>query len=201
MNLVTRCCIFATKKTPMEKIIKYSFLFVFISIFLNGCGILKGKDKEEGTIIKKRKNQTVNIKERMMERDDPGIFGLGTKPSGGTTYEFATSNVLWRASLQSLQDIPIASANYSGGILISDWVDSNETGTSYKIQVNFKSNELAVTSLDVKTFLKKCTANYSSCKLSNGSAKTNSEIKNKILNIARSLKIEDDKKKKSKNKK
>ena len=201
MNLVTRCCIFATKNTSMKKLIKYSFLLVFISIFLNGCTILKGKDKEEGTIIKKRKNQTVNIKDRMMERDDPGIFGLGTKPSGGTTYEFATSNVLWRASLQSLQDVPIASANYSGGILISDWVDSNETGTSYKIQVNFKSNELAVTSLDVKTFLKKCTANYSSCKLSNGSAKTNSEIKNKILNIARSLKIEDDKKKKSKNKK
>ena len=201
MNLVTRCCIFATKNTSMKKLIKYSFLLVFISIFLNGCTILKGKDKEEGTIIKKRKNQTVNIKERMIERDDPGIFGLGTKALGGTTYEFATSNVLWRASLQSLQDVPIASANYSGGILISDWVDSNETGTSYKIQVNFKSNELAVTSLDVKTFLKKCTANYSSCKLSNGSAKTNSEIKNKILNIARSLKIEDDKKKKSKNKK
>ena len=136
------------------------------------------------------------MKERILAREDGGIFNSAKSGIGGTTYEFATSNVLWRASLKSLQDIPIASANYSGGILISDWVDTNGTGTSYKIQVNFKSNELATTSLEIKTFLKKCSTNYTSCKLSNGSAETNTEIKNKILNIARVLKIEDDKKKK-----
>ena len=173
------------------------FLILVLALFSNAC--TKNKDSADGTIIKKKKRDP-NLKKRADEYKGAIIGGKDGVLFGGgqSTAQFAADNMLWRASLQSLQDVPIASANYSGGILISDWVDSNGTGTSYKIQVNFKSNELAVTSLDVKTFLKKCTANYSSCKLSNGSAKTNSEIKNKILNIARSLKIEDEKKKKNK---
>ena len=195
MNLIERCCIFTTKNIQGKKLIKYSFLFVFIAIFTIGCSYLKGEKKEENSVIKK-KRQPVNMKERILAREDGGIFNSAKKSIGGTTYEFATSNVLWRASLQSLEDVPIVSANYSGGILISDWINSSEAGSFYKIQVNFKSNELAVTSLDIKTFLKKCSSNNTKCKLSKGSSKTNSEIKSKILNIARSLKIEDDKKKK-----
>ena len=92
--------------------------------------------------------------------------------------------------------MPIASANYSGGVLISDWIDSEEVGSTYKIQINFKSNELAVSSLDVQTFLKKCSSNYTNCKLSNGSDETSAAIKNKILNTARSLTIAEEKNKK-----
>jgi len=195
MNLIKTCCIFATKNMQAKELVKYSFLFIFMAIFTTGCSYLKG-NKDEGGLSKGKKTPTVNMKDRVLERETPGIFSSAKSRLGGTTYEFATSNVLWRASLQSLQDVPIASANYSGGILISDWIDSSETGTSYKIQVNFKSNELAATSLDIKTFLKKCSANYTSCKLSNGSPKTNTEIKSKILNIARSLKIADDRKNK-----
>ena len=195
MNLIKLCCIFATKNMIIKNLTKYAFLGTFILIFTIGCSVLKGDQKE---VKKRKKTAEANMKERMLARGDGGILNSAKSSLGGTTYEFATSNVLWRASLQSLQDLPIASANYSGGILISDWVDADGTRTSYKIQVNFKSNELATTSLEIKTFLKKCSANYTSCKLSNGSAKTNAEIKNKILNIARSLKIEDDKKKKNK---
>ena len=197
MNLIKLCCIFATKNMIIKNLTKYAFLGTFILIFTIGCSVLKG-DKKEGEVKKRKKTLESNMKERILARDDGGIFNSAKSGIGGTTYEFATSNVLWRASLQSLQDLPIASANYSGGLLISDWIDSNAEGTSYKIQVNFKSNELATTSLEIKTFLKKCSANYTSCRLSNGSAETNAEIKNKILNIARVLKIEDDKKKKNK---
>ena len=197
MNLIKLCCIFATKNMIVKNLTKYAFLGTFILIFTIGCSVLKG-DQKEGEVKKRKKTPEASMKERILARDNSGIFNSAKSGIGGTTYEFATSNVLWRASLQSLQDIPIASANYSGGVLISDWIDSNASGTSYKIQVNFKSNELATTSLEIKTFLKKCSANYTSCKLSNGSAETNAEIKNKILNIARVLKIEDDKKKKNK---
>ena len=195
MNLIKLCCIFATKNMIVKNLTKYAFLGTFILIFTIGCSVLKG-DQKEGEVKKRKKTPEASMKERILARDNSGIFNSAKSGIGGTTYEFATSNVLWRASLQSLQDVPIASANYSGGILISDWIDSSETGTSYKIQVNFKSNELAATSLDIKTFLKKCSANYTSCKLSNGSPKTNTEIKSKILNIARSLKIADDRKNK-----
>ena len=33
---------------------------------------------------------------------------------------------LWRASLDVIDFMPIASANYSGGIIITDWYSDNE---------------------------------------------------------------------------
>ena len=38
---------------------------------------------------------------------------------GGTNFEFASSNGLWRASLDVLDFMPLTSANYSGGIIIT----------------------------------------------------------------------------------
>ena len=38
-----------------------------------------------------------------------------------TTYEFSTSNPLWRASLDILDFIPMSTVDYSGGTIVSDW--------------------------------------------------------------------------------
>ena len=43
------------------------------------------------------------------------------KNKGSGNFEFASSNELWRASLDTIDFMPLASANYSGGILITDW--------------------------------------------------------------------------------
>lgn len=193
MYLIQLCCIFTTTNIMKRNFIKYSFLSVFITVFTFGCSSLKEKGEEE---LIKKKTPNPNMKERIISREGPGIFSSGKSIIGGTSYEFATSNVLWRASLQSLKDMPIASANYSGGVLITDWIDSKEVGATYKIQISFKSNELAVSSLDVQTFLKKCSSNYTNCKLSTGSEETSAAIKNKILNTARSLTIAEEKNKK-----
>ena len=51
-----------------------------------------------------------------------GIFGdINNAKKGSTTFDFATSNVLWRATLKSLDFLPLANADYSVGILIYDW--------------------------------------------------------------------------------
>jgi hypothetical protein len=193
MYLTQLCCIFTTTNTMKIIFKKYSFLLVFITLFTTGCSSLKEKGEED---IIKKETPNPNMRERILSRESVGIFDSARSRMGGTSYEFATSNVLWRASLQSLKGMPIASANYSGGVLISDWIDSEEVGSTYKIQINFKSNELAVSSLDVQTFLKKCSSNYTNCKLSTGSEETSAAIKNKILNTARSLTIAEEKNKK-----
>ena len=193
MHLIQLWCIFTTIDNMKKKFIKYSILSIFITVFTFGCSSLKEKGEEE---LLKKKTPEANMKERILNRESAGIIFSGKGIIGGTSYEFATSNVLWRASLQSLKDMPIASANYSGGVLITDWIDSKEIGTTYKIQINFKSNELAATSLDVQTFLKKCSSNYTNCKLSSASEETIASIKNKILNTARSLVIAEEKNKK-----
>ena len=42
-----------------------------------------------------------------------------------TTYEFSTSNPLWRASLEILDFMPLSTVDYSGGMIVTDWYSEN----------------------------------------------------------------------------
>ena len=39
-------------------------------------------------------------------------------------FDFASSNELWRASLDTLEFMPLSLANYRGGIIVTDWYAS-----------------------------------------------------------------------------
>ena len=45
------------------------------------------------------------------------------------------------------------SANYSGGIIITDWYTDNSNKESIKITIKFLSNEIESTSLDVQILM------------------------------------------------
>ena len=164
-------------------------IIVIFCIFLQNCA-----SKNKGDEIAKKPLEPVNMRDKILERKSNGIFSSKMGSSGGGNYEFATSNILWRAALESFEEMPILSANYSGGLLITDWIGSGNNRESYKIQVTFKSSELSTSSIEIKTFLKKCSENLNSCKVSKGSEKTNREIKNNILQKARALEIKKSKK-------
>ena len=71
-------------------------------------------------------------------------------------FDFASSNELWRASLDTIDFMPIATANYSGGILITDWYSDNQNlNESIKISIRFLTNEVRSDALDIKIFYKK----------------------------------------------
>ena len=85
-------------------------------------------------------------------------FRLSTAMSGnqGTNFEFASSNELWRASLDVLDFMPLTSANYSGGVIITDWYsEQNNDNESIKITIRFLSNEVRSDAIDVNIFYKK----------------------------------------------
>ena len=85
----------------------------------------------------------------------------------GTTYEFASSNPLWKATLDTLDFMPLVSANYSGGIVITDWYsENNSPNESVKISVRFLTNEIRSDALDINVFLKKCSQNSTNCSIS-----------------------------------
>ena len=85
----------------------------------------------------------------------------------GTTYEFASSNPLWKATLDTLDFMPLVSANYSGGIVITDWYsENNSPNESVKISIRFLTNEIRSDALDINVFLKKCSQNLSNCSIS-----------------------------------
>jgi len=85
----------------------------------------------------------------------------------GTNYEFASANPLWRATLDTLDFMPLASANYSGGIVITDWYsENNSPNESVKISVRFLTNEIRSDALDINVYLKKCSENLNNCSIS-----------------------------------
>ena len=101
-----------------------------------------------------------------------------------TNFEFASSNELWRASLDTIDFIPIATANYSGGILITDWYSENdEINESIKISIRFLTNEVRSDALDIKVFYKKCET-VINCVISQKEGNLRTELTKEILKKA-----------------
>ena len=164
---------------PSFKILKL-ILFIFISsLFLNACnGKLPGADaRKYPPDPKKRVAQ--NVAEgrgfRLMDT-------MGSKNGG--VFEFASSNELWRASLDIIDFMPLASVNYSGGIIITDWYSTDQTSNeSIKISIRFLTNEIRSDALDIKVFNKKCLTQLN-CTISEKTGNLIPELKGKILKTA-----------------
>ena len=168
------------------KIIKIlSFLTLFL-IFLNGCnGKMPGGDARKSPADPKKRIEQ-NLKEgrgfKLMDLADP-------KKSG--TFDFASSNELWRASLDTIDFMPLVSVNYSGGIIITDWYsDQENSNESIKITIRFLTNEIRSDSLDIKIFKKICMDNFK-CKIVDGESNLAEEITRQILKTATIYKAED----------
>ena len=81
------------------------------------------------------------------------------KAVGGrkTTYEFSTSNPLWRATFDVIDFMPLVTVDYSGGMIVTDWyTDSNTTNDSLKFTIRFLSNEIRADSLKIIIHRKTC---------------------------------------------
>ncbi len=102
----------------------------------------------------------------------------------GGDFLFASANELWRASLDTLDFMPLSAVNYSGGIIITDWYsDANSLNESVKISIRFLTNEVRADALDIKVFYKKCNQ-VASCKISQKTGSLSAELKKQILSKA-----------------
>lgn len=163
-----------------KKINKFSIGFLLLLFSLNSCGLYKKTDVKTNPINDADK-RAKNLAEGR------GITLLNTKKNSGV-FDFASSNEMWRASIEILDFTPLVSADYGGGILISDWYSNQESSLeSYKITVVFLSNEIRADGLNVKVHKKICNANYS-CKIIEQKTKLNTEIKSAILRRATEIK-------------
>ena len=121
-------------------------------------------------------------------------IGIGNK-SGGGTFEFASSNVLWRATLKTLEFLPLSNADYSGGIIVYDWYSEKSEKEQIKISVRFLNNELRSDSIKITAHKRICETTE---RCSNSTLDRNfaNSIKDSILDTDSTLKIEEEKKKK-----
>ena len=126
-------------------------------------------------------------------------FRLFDGKGKGTSYEFASSNPLWQATLDTLDFMPLVSANYSGGIIITDWYSNNvNSNESIKITIRFLTNEIRSDAVDIKIYNKKCSNNLLNCEIIRTDGVLVTELKRKILKNAAMLKEEKEKEKKGK---
>ena len=115
---------------------------------------------------------------------------LKNRKKRGGDFEFASSNELWRASLDTIDFMPLSSVNYSGGIIITDWYsDDTNIDESVKISIRFLTNEVRADALNIKVFYKKCNQ-VMNCKISQKKGTLVTELKRKILNKAATYKKE-----------
>ena len=139
-----------------------------------------------------------NMKERQRQNIEEGRgFSFGkTFGNNSGEFDFASSNELWRASLDTLEFMPLSLANYSGGIIVTDWYASESSvNESVKISVRFLSNEIRSDALSIKVFYKKCSM-QDTCQITDKTSVLSNDIEKKILTKAALYKEEDKSKKK-----
>ncbi len=155
-------------------------LFLFSALLLNSCGPFKYKPVDAREFPPEpSKRVKKNIEEGRGFRVMDGIGG------GKTTYEFASSNPLWRASLDLLDFMPLATANYSGGIIVTDWYsENNNENESVKISIRFLTNEIRSDSLEISIFVKKCSTPNANCVITNDEGELLASLKTNILKKA-----------------
>ena len=163
------------------------FLFLFL-LSLSSCG----GEKFNFPSVKK---QPVNAQDRVEKNIQTGrglkLFGNN---SGNTNFTFASSNPLWRATLEKLDFIPLANVDYAGGVIITDWYGDTENNEELKVAVRFLTNEISSDALDVTVYKKKC-IKINSCQTSKIEGNINNEIKASILRRAAALSKEAESKK------
>jgi hypothetical protein len=174
---------------------KVFILIVFLAFIFFGCA--KRIDPVTGEVEKIEVDP--HKKAREFADKGGGIFGdisrVG-KGSGGGSFEFASSNVLWRATLKSLDFLPLLNTDYSGGIIIYDWYSqTNNPKEQIKISVQFLNSELRSDSIKITAHKKICET-IERCSNSTLDQNFANSIKESIITSARTLKIEEAKKEK-----
>ena len=171
-----------------DKRLIHLFIFLPLLFFLSNCAKtdpITGEKVLVETDTRKKSREFVD--------KQGGLFGDIGKSSSGTNFEFSTSNVLWRATLKSLDFLPLVNADYSGGIIVYDWYSNKDDKQSIKISVRFLSNELKSSSVLVSGHKKICD-DIGKCFIEKLDNKFTDEIKESVVSTARQLKIEDSKK-------
>ena len=158
--------------------LKVLFILILSGLLLSGCNGKLGGDAR-----KFPDDPKLRIKKNMEEGRGFRVNDAFKSPRGGV-FEFASSNELWRASLDIIDFMPLTSVNYSGGIIITDWYSTDQSSNeSIKISIRFLSNEIRADALDIKVFNKKCLT-QTNCVISEKSGNITIELKQKILKTA-----------------
>ena len=162
--------------------VKTIILLTLSLLILTSCGkgFFKGGDARKIS-PDPRERVKKNLEEGKGFRLNDAIKGARGR---GGDFEFASSNELWRASLDTIEFMPLTSANYSGGIIITDWYSNNNNpNETIKITIRFLSNEVRSDAIDINIFYKKCSTD-NKCVVQKNNESIEAELRKEILKKA-----------------
>mgnify|MGYP001277411944 CR=1 FL=1 len=161
------------------KLLNTTLLILIFSISLTSCKLAKlGGDAKENPPDPRER-----VKKNLEQGKGFRLMDFAENKGGGT-FEFASSNELWRASLDTIDFMPLSSVNYSGGIIITDWYSNDQKkNESIKISIRFLTNEIRSDALDVKVFTKICDLE-NNCTITEKSEKLVATLTKEILKKA-----------------
>ena len=170
------------------------YLLIIFLLFAYSCAVpqaLKPKKVDPSTPVNADERARKNIEEGR------GISIKGVMDRNkGTTFQFSSSNPLWRASLETIDFMPLATVDYSGGIIITDWyTDTSNPKEAIKITLRFLSNEIQSNSIKVIVHNKKCNPDQN-CTVSEIDSNIKFELQKSILSKASLLEKQSKKSKK-----
>ena len=169
------------------KILYYPVITLFLLSLAStivSCGPLKPKYTDLRKIPGNPKDKREkNIKEGRGFR----AMGMLEKRKGSGSFEFASSNEMWRATLDLLDFTPLSNVDYSGGVIITDWFSESSDQDPIKITVRFLSNEIRADGLKIIIHKKIC-KKIDDCKIVKIDSTLGQEIKLAILKKAALIK-------------
>jgi hypothetical protein len=152
------------------KNIKFISILILSLLITQACN--KNLDPNRPTMAedKRRKN---------IEEGRGASIGSILGSRGSTNYEFSTSNPMWRATLDTLDFLPLTTVDYSGGVVITDWYSESSSNEALKITVRFLSNDIRADGIKIIVHKKNCNQNLD-CKVN---ILSNSKIKDELLSV------------------
>ena len=119
-----------------------------------------------------------------------GLFGSKADRKEDNGSGVAVNAYLWRASLDTINFIPLVSADPFGGVIITDWYTPAETPNErMKVQVTILDRELRADGVRVAVFKQQTSPKGGAWVDAQVDPRTNIDIENAILTRARQLRI------------
>ncbi len=120
---------------------KQSFVALFLAGLLGGCSVVEGIWGQNPSLPDRKKTTQVSDSTAVLEGGNTGATGAGINA------------YLWRASLDTISFMPLASADPFGGIIITDWYAPPESPSErFKLTVYILGRDLRADGLRVAAF-------------------------------------------------
>ena len=175
--------------SKLNKFLKNTAFCIFLTVLISGCGNV-------GSIFDPKPPIEPEARKRARQNAEEGKgIGVFGKKNQNTNYQFATSNPMWRATLDTLDFLPLTTVDYSGGVVITDWYSESSSNEALKITVRFLSTDIRADGIKIIVHKKVCSTSSNCTTNISKSNLIKDELRSTILRKASLLEKSDKNKK------